>query len=65
MYTSKVFDKASTEELVSIVYSFYQVHAGTVHFFQKVEDDLNEQINEKVGTHDLLRILQAFSEIAD
>ena len=33
MYNSKMFDKQQTKDIVQIAYSYYQVHAGTVHFF--------------------------------
>ena len=64
MYTSKVFEKATTKELISMVYSFYQVHAGTTTFFKQLEADLTERINDKLSTTDLLKILQAFSEVS-
>jgi hypothetical protein len=57
MYSSKVFSKISTEELISIIYSFYQSHAGTIYFFKEIEEDLNLKLNDKLSTIDLLRVL--------
>jgi hypothetical protein len=64
LYSSAVFKGASTRELVTILYSFYQVHAGTIQFFKNLEGDLQERMNDKISTTDLLRILQSFSEIS-
>jgi len=47
-----------------MVYSFYQVHAGTIQFFKNIENDLVERMNENLETNDLLRILQSFSEVS-
>jgi len=41
------------------------VHAGTNNFFDALEADLNERLNDKVSTFDLLRVLQAYSEISN
>jgi hypothetical protein len=50
--------------MVSIGYNFYQVHAGTINFFEKYGDTLLERLDDKVTTYDLLRVLQSFSEIS-
>ena len=57
LYSSKVFEKATTQDLVNIVYSFYQVHAGTIAFFKNIEGDLQEKMNDQLPTTDLLKIL--------
>ena len=62
---SKVFEKCSTHDLISIGYNFYQVHAGTVNFFITLADDLFERLDDRVTTYDLLRVLQTYSEISD
>jgi len=52
--------------MISLVYSFYSVHAGTHSFLQGMAyDELLERLDDKVTTYDLLRVLQAFSEISD
>lgn len=65
LYNSKTFEKLSTADTISIAYAFYQVHAGTIYFFEQLEEDLNLRLNEKVSTHDLLRVLQSYSEISN
>jgi len=65
LYNSKTFEKLSTTDTISIAYSFYQVHAGTIYFFEQLEEDLNLRLNDKVSTHDLLRVLQSYSEISN
>lgn len=65
LYNSKTFEKLSTPDIISIAYAFYQVHAGTIYFFEQLEEDLNLRLNEKVSTHDLLRVLQSYSEISN
>jgi hypothetical protein len=64
-FHSKVFVKCTDEEIVSIAYSFYQVHAGTIQFFKNLENDLQERMTDKLSTRDMLRILQAYSEVAE
>lgn len=64
-YLSKVFDKISTHDLISIGYNFYIVHAGTVNFFIHFADDLMTRLDDSVTTYDLLRVLQTFSEISE
>ena len=59
-----MFEKCSTSEIVSIIYSFYQVHSGTVSFAQAVALDLSERLDDSTTTYDLLRVMQAYSEIA-
>jgi len=57
LYSSDMFKNMSTSDIISIAYSFYQVHAGTINFFGALEADLNIRINDKTSTYDLLRIL--------
>lgn len=64
LYSSKAFDEATTKDIIQVAYSYYQVHAGTVYFFGMLEEDLNLRLNDKIQTHDLLRVLQSFSEIS-
>jgi len=60
-----VFKKVSTHDLITLLYSFYQVHAGTKSFLHSIaDDDLIERLDENVTTYDLLRVLQAYSEIS-
>ena len=63
-YLSKVFDKVSTHDFISLGYNFYQVHAGTLAFFEPYADALIERMDDTVSTFDLLRVLQTFSEIS-
>jgi len=63
-YNSKVFEDCDTKDIINIAYAFYQVHAGTVHFFERIEEDLNLRLNDRVTTFNLLKVLQAFSEIS-
>lgn len=56
-YSSQVFKDLSTHNLITLVYSFYQVHAGTTTFMNEIADTLLERLDEKVSTYDLLRIL--------
>jgi len=64
LYRSKTFENCTTNELITIIYSFYQVHSGTVAFAQIVADDLIEKIDDTTTTYDLLRVVQAYSEIS-
>ena len=64
LYRSSVFEKSSTSEVITLIYSFYQVHSGTVSFAAMVADDLMERLDDTVSTYDLLRVMQAYSEIA-
>jgi hypothetical protein len=63
-FLSKAFDKLNTHDFISLGYNFYIVHAGTVNFFQHFADQLNERLDDKVTTYDMLRVLQTFSEIS-
>lgn len=64
-YNSSVFDKCTTHEFVTLLYSFYQVHAGTVTFLHSIANDkLIEKLDDSVTTYDLLRVMQAYSEIS-
>ena len=54
----------SVHELVTIVYSFYSVHAGSVNFLTMIQEDLILRLNDKSTTYDLLRVLQSYSEIS-
>lgn len=63
-YSSEVFKECDTKDIINIAYSFYQVHAGTVNFFQSVAQDLNLRLNDRVTTFNLIKVLQAFSEIS-
>lgn len=40
MYTSQKFKDCSTHEIITLLYSFYSVHAGSVHFLRLLYDDL-------------------------
>ena len=40
------------------------MHAGTKSFLNKISNDLVDRLDDKVTTYDLLRILQAYSEIS-
>lgn len=40
------------------------MHAGTTSFFAALENDLTERLNDKLSTTDLLKVLQAFSEVS-
>jgi hypothetical protein len=64
-YRSSMFDKVSTHDLITLIYSFYQVHAGSTSFLQTIaHDNLMEKLDDTVTTYDLLRVVQAFSEIS-
>ena len=63
-FNSEKFKDCSTHELVTLAYSFYQVHAGSTTFMRELSQQLTERLDEKVTTFDLLRILQAFAEIS-
>ena len=39
-YSSDTFKKITTHELITLLYSFYSVHAGSVNFMEKVYEDL-------------------------
>ena len=54
----------SVNELVTIVFSFYAVHAGSVNFLSMIQEDLLLRLNDKTTTYDLLRVLQSYSEIS-
>lgn len=54
----------STHELITMLYSFYAVHAGSVNFMGMMHEDLLLRLNEKTTTFDLLRVLQSYSEIS-
>lgn len=56
-YNSQVFKKASTHEIVSLLYAFYQVQAGTNLFLRAIADDLLERLDNETTTYDLLRVL--------
>jgi hypothetical protein len=63
-HNSQRFKGVSTHELITMVYSFYSVHAGTTTFMNEIADSLLERLNDKVSTYDLLRVLQTYSEIS-
>jgi len=63
-FNSAVFTKVSTHELISLLYSFYSVHAGTTGFLNRMADLLIERLDDKISTFDLLRVLQSYSEIS-
>lgn len=63
-YSSGVFDECDTKDIINVAYSYYQVHAGTVNFFGKLEDDLTLRLNDRVTTFNLIKVLQAYSEIS-
>jgi len=65
MYCSEKFKDSSTHEIVTLLYSFYQVHAGSVGFLNLIYDDLLLRLDAKTTTFDLLRVLQSFSEISE
>ena len=57
-YNSKVFEKCSTHEIITLLYSFYQVHAGTTSFLGSLANDvLIERLDESTSTYDLLRVV--------
>lgn len=56
-FESRVFDKVSTHDLISLGYNFYIVHAGTINFFEHYSEKLSERLDDKVTTYDLLRVL--------
>ena len=64
LYSSDVFKNVSTHELITLVYSFYSVHAGSVNFMKTASEDLLLRLNERTTTFDLLRVLQSYSEIS-
>ena len=64
MYSSDKFKKVSTHELITLLYAFYSVHAGSVNFMSNICEDLLLRLNPKTTTFDLLRVLQSYSEIS-
>jgi len=50
--------------MVTLIYSFYQVHSGTVSFAARVAEDLSLRLNDSTTTYDLLRVMQSYSEIS-
>ena len=56
-YSSDIFKDISTHELITLVYSFYAVHAGSVNFMTNAQEDLLLRLNQKTTTFDLLRVL--------
>ena len=50
--------------MISLAYAFYQVHAGSTQFMTDLSNDLILRLDEKTTTYDLLRVLQAYSEIS-
>jgi len=63
-YNSDKFQSLATHDLITLVYTYYSVHAGTKGFLTKVAEDLVQRLDRKVTTYDLLRVLQAYSEIS-
>lgn len=63
-YSSDKFKNVTTHELITLLYSFYTVHAGSVNFMRMVHEDLLLRLNHKTSTFDLLRVLQSYSEIS-
>ena len=57
LFNSKKFEKCSDKEIIQICYSFYQVHAGTINFFELLEEELNNRLNDRTQTIDLLKVL--------
>ena len=57
LFASEKFKDMQTKTIISFAYSFYQVHAGTVHFFSMLEEDLNQRLDDTTSTLDLLRVL--------
>jgi len=64
LYNSDVFKDCTDHDIITLQYSFYQVHSGTMGFAKNTSKDLMERISDKTSTYDLLRIMQAFSEIS-
>lgn len=64
LYSSDKFKNITTHEMISLLYSFYSVHAGSVHFMSKLHEDLLLKMDQKTTTYDLLRVLQSYSEIS-
>ena len=56
-YLSNIFKKVNTHDFVSLGYNFYNVHAGTINFFEHYSDELIERLDDKISTYDLLRLL--------
>jgi hypothetical protein len=63
-YNSQRFKDLSTHDLITLVYSFYTVHAGTQTFMNEIAESLLERLNEQITTYDLLRVMQTYSEIS-
>lgn len=57
LYSSDKFKNVSTHELISLLYSFYSVHAGSVNFMSNLHEDLLLRLDAKTTTYDLLRVL--------
>ena len=56
-YNSQRFQGLATHDLITLVYSFYSVHAGTTTFMNEIADSLLERLNDQLTTYDLLRVL--------
>ena len=63
-YNGGKFAKVETHDLITLAYAFYQVHAGSKAFMNDIAGDLNQRLNDRTSTYDLLRVLQAYSEIS-
>lgn len=57
LFNSQKFKTLSTHDLISLVYSFYTVHAGTTTFMNEIADIMLERLDDKLSTYDLLRVL--------
>lgn len=44
-YSSNIFKDISVHELITLVYAFYSVHAGSVHFMTSAQEDLLLKLN--------------------
>lgn len=64
LYSSQRFKDVSTHELITLLYSFYSVHAGSVNFMGHLQEELLQRLDQKTTTFDLLRVLQSYSEIS-
>jgi hypothetical protein len=45
-HNSQRFKDLSTHDLITLVYSFYTVHAGTTTFMNEIADTLLERLND-------------------
>ena len=63
-FHSEKFEKIDVTDLITIGYSFYQVHAGSHSFIDDFKIKLYDKLTDRLSTYDLLRVMQIFSEIS-